>query len=95
MNNIPEWRLAIVAIVSSLALLTADAAAVQKKGPVIAESKVEVQAIVKDIDLEKRTGTLAMPHDSLRAFVVDDRVKRFDKVQRGDVVKATIIKRKK
>ena len=89
MNNMPEWRYAIVAIVLILALLTSDAAAVQKQGPVIAESRIEVQAIVRDIDLEKRTVTLAMPNSSLRTFVVDDRVKRFDKVQCGDVVKAT------
>ena len=94
MNHIPEWRFAIVAIVSSLALLTSGAAADEKQGTVIAESKVEVQAIVKEIDLEKRTVTLAMPDGSLQTFVVDDGVKRFDKVQRGDVVKATYNQRK-
>jgi len=56
---------------------------------VVAESKTEEQAVVREINPEKRTLTLAMPNGSLQTLVVDEQVTRFDKIQRGDVVKTT------
>jgi|OpeIllAssembly_1097287.scaffolds.fasta_scaffold82841_2 hypothetical protein len=60
-----------------------------KNGTVIAESKTEEQAIVREINPEKRTLTLAMPNGALKTLVVDEQVTRFDKIQLGDVVKTT------
>ena len=64
------------------------AAAPQKKGKVIAEVKAAESAVVKAIDLEKRTLTLAMPDGKDRTFVIDRKVRKLDQVKVGDVVSA-------
>jgi hypothetical protein len=79
-----------VSIISvSGSLCAADGDAIKSNGTVIAESKTEEQAIVRDIDLKTRKLTLAMANGSLKTLFVDELVKRFDKIQPGDVVKTT------
>jgi len=73
----------------SLPLFAADTEPTENRGTVIAESKTEEQVIVRDIDLKTRKLTLAMPNGSLKTLYVDELVKRFDKIQIGDLVKAT------
>jgi len=60
-----------------------------KKGKVIAEVVVVDHAVVKAVDQQKRTVTLAMADGRERTFVVDKKVTKFDQVKVGDVVKAS------
>jgi len=74
-----------------LASLAADEqpAPQKKKGTVIAELKVLENAVVKAVDMKNRTVTLEMADGKLQEFVLDKRVKKLDKVEVGDVVKAS------
>lgn len=59
----------------------------KKKARTIAELKVIEQATVKAVDMKKRMVTLELADGSLRELVVDNRVKKLDKVEVGDTVK--------
>jgi len=59
----------------------------KKKGRTIAELKVIEQATVKAIDLKKRMVTLELADGSQHELVVDNKVKKLDKVEVGDTVK--------
>jgi len=89
MKRILSGFLTISIMASSLALYAADKDTSRKTGTVIAESKIEEHAIVRDIDLKTRTLTLAMSNGSLKTVIVDERVKRFDTIKPGDMVKTT------
>lgn len=89
MKGILAGLLAVSVMAAAGSPWAADGDISTKNGTVIAESKTEEQAIVRDIDLEKRELTLAMPNGSLITLVVDEQVTRFDKIQRGDVVRTT------
>ncbi|HEY5974397.1 MAG TPA: hypothetical protein VIU41_06600 [Geobacteraceae bacterium] len=87
-----------VAICSAAAMLAlpvvafatdAQPAPQQKKGKVVAELKVIESAIVKAVDLKKRTVTVEKADGSQQTFVLDNRVKKLDQVQVGDMVKAS------
>lgn len=89
-------KLAVVCIASALlamplTLLAAEAqpASQKKQGKVIAELKVLDHATVKAVDLKNRTVILEMSDGNLQEFVLDKRVKKLDKVEVGDVVKAS------
>jgi hypothetical protein len=58
------------------------------KKKVVAETVVTENAVVKAIDMETRTITLAMVDGKERTFVVDKSVKRLGAVKVGDTVKA-------
>ncbi len=60
----------------------------KKKGKVIAETMIAEHAIVKAVDMDKRTLTLTMPDGKERTFVIDKRVKKLGQVKPGDVVTA-------
>ncbi len=60
----------------------------KKKGRVVAETMVAEHAVVKAVDMDKRTLTLTMPDGKERTFVIDKRVKRLGEVKPGDVVTA-------
>jgi hypothetical protein len=74
-----------------LAAFTADEkpAPKKQKGRVIAEVKVFENAIVKAVDLEKRTVTLEKADGKQQEFVIDKKVKKLDKVEVGDIVKVS------
>jgi hypothetical protein len=56
-----------------------------KPGGVIANT-TQIQANVKDIDYKKRTVTLETPDGQLKTLKVDNSVKRFKEVKKGDQV---------
>jgi hypothetical protein len=89
MKGILAVMLAVSVMAADGSLWAADGDISAKNGTVIAESKTEEQAIVRDIDPEKRELTLAMPNGALITLVVDEQVTRFDKIRRGDVVRTT------
>jgi len=89
MKRILSGFFALVVMTCSLALHAADGDTVRQPGTVIAESKTEDQAVVRDINREKRTLTLAMPNGALKTFVVDEQVKRFATILPGDIVRTT------
>lgn len=60
----------------------------KKKGRVVAETMVAEHAVVKAVDMKKRTLTLTMPDGTERTFVIDKRVKRLGEVKPGDMVTA-------
>jgi hypothetical protein len=60
-----------------------------KKGRVVAETMIAEHAVVKAVDMDKRTLTLTMADGKERTFVIDKRVKKLGQVKVGDVVKAT------
>lgn len=61
----------------------------KKKGKVIAELIVEEAALVKAIDLQKRTVTLETSTSKGLTIEVNKRVKKLDQVKVGDTVKLT------
>ncbi len=58
------------------------------KGRVVAETMIAEHAVVKAVDLNKRTLTLTMSDGKDRTFVIDKRVKKLGQVKPGDVVTA-------
>jgi hypothetical protein len=84
MKTILSLFAAVLIMAGSLFLHAAEGDTGKNEGTVIAESKTEEQAIVRDIDLKTR-----MPNGSLKTLYVDELVSRFDKIQPGDVVKTT------
>ncbi len=89
MKRILSGIFVVAIMVAAVSLYAADADSSKRKGTIVAETKVEGTAVVRNIDLEKRKLTLAMPNGALKTFVIDERVKRFDKIQPGDVVNMT------
>jgi len=89
MKRILSGFFALAIMTCSLTLYAADSDIVRMPGTVIAESKTEDQAVVRDINLEKRTLTLAMPNGTLKTFIVDEQVKRFETILPGDIVRTT------
>jgi hypothetical protein len=89
MKTILSLFAAVLILAGSLFLHAAEGDTGKNEGTVIAESKTEEQAIVRDIDLKTRKLVLAMPNGSLKTLYVDELVSRFDKIQPGDVVKTT------
>lgn len=61
----------------------------KKKGNVIAELKIAENAVVKAVDMKTRTVTLEMADGTQQEFVLDKNVKKLDKVEVGDIVKAS------
>jgi len=61
----------------------------KKKGRTIAELKVIEHATVKAVDLKKRMVTLELADGSQHELVVDNKVKKLDKVEVGDTVKVS------
>ena len=61
----------------------------EKEGKVVAQTMVEEHAIVKAIDMKKRTVTLQMSDGRERTLVVDKAVKKLGEVKVGDTVKAS------
>lgn len=59
----------------------------KKKARTIAELKVIEHATVKAVDLKKRMVTLELADGTLHELVVDNKVKKLDKVEVGDTVK--------
>jgi len=59
----------------------------KKKARTIAEMKVIEHAIVKAVDMKKRMVTLEMADGTTHELVVDNKVKKLDKVEVGDTVK--------
>jgi Cu/Ag efflux protein CusF len=60
----------------------------KKKGRVVAETMIAEHAVVKAVDMDKRTLTLTMADGKERTFVIDKRVKKLGQVKAGDVVTA-------
>lgn len=79
--------LGVICFASNVSFVCAEQTS--KRGTVISESKVEDQAIVRDIDYKKRTLTVTMPNGALKTFVIDKSVKRFDHIKPNDVIKTT------
>jgi len=61
----------------------------QKKGRVVSEKMVAENAVVKAIDMKKRTVTLLLADGKEHVFVVDKRAKKLGQVKVGDMVNAT------
>jgi len=59
----------------------------KKKARTVAELKVIEHAIVKAVDLKTRMVTLELSDGSTHELVVDNKVKKLDKVEVGDTVK--------
>ena len=89
MKRILSGFFALSVMTCPIALHAADGDIVKKNGTVIAESKIEDQAVVREINPEKRTLTLAMPNGALKTFIVDEQVKRFETILPGDIVRTT------
>lgn len=60
-----------------------------KKGRVVAETRITGNAVVKALDLDKRSITLVLSNGKEQTFVVDKAVRKLGEVKVGDTVKAS------
>jgi len=65
-----------------------DPAPQKTRGRIVTETMVAEHAVVKAVDMDKRTLTLTMPDGKECTFVIDKKVKKLGQVKVGDVVTA-------